>query len=474
MNTPERLSPDDPRLTLYALGEMEPAERPAFEALLAQDPAARAAVEEIRRTAALLGTALEQETVPTTDNVVEFPRESVREVGIVPPQGGRPGQHDGGPLWPDEYVLKKANKWLRFPASYFTIAGLAAACFGVFFVLHESEEQTRRQQELAAREAMLQARVASVSPAAMPPPPEAFASALADQAANSARAAEAAPAAAKRAQPVAAAAARPSGIRMAVAPAGVSVADRFVATAENTVSTLPLRVGRESYSAVRQQLRQRQRPARETVQVAELVNAFSYAWPAPETSGRFSLLLEESAAPWSGGTRVLRVGVRAVGESGAVVARGAVARVEFDPVRVRAWRLIGFERDDGAMQIGGLSAGETLRAGDAVVAVYELLPVEEATLGPVATLAVEYREPAAGAVRQVSRAVEGGRKEFAQASADQRFASAVVAFGLALRQSPEATASWPEIARWAESGAGEDGARREFVELVQVAEALDN
>jgi len=473
MNTPERLSPDDPRLTLYALGEMEPAERSAFEALLAQDAATRAAVEEIRQTAALLGTALEQETVPTADNVVEFPRESARKAGILPPQGGRPGQHDGGPLWPDEYVLKKTNKWLRFPASYFTIAGLAAACFGVFFVLHESEEQTRRQQELAAREAMMQARVASVS-SAVPPPSEVFASAMADQAANSALAAEAAPVAAKRAQPVAAAAARPSGIRMAVAPAGVSVADRFVATAENTVSTLPLRLGRESYPAVRQQLRQRQRPARETVQVAELVNAFTYAWPAPETSGRFSLLLEESAAPWSGGTRVLRVGVRAVGESGAVVARAAVARVEFDPARVRAWRLIGFERDDGTMQIGGLSAGETLRAGDAVVAVYELLPVEEATLGPVATLAVEYRESAAGAVRHVSRAVEGGRKEFAQASADQRFASAVVAFGLALRQSPEATASWPEIARWAESGAGEDGARREFVELVQVAEALDN
>ena len=44
--------PDDPRLTAYAIGEMEPAEKAAFEALLARDPVARATVEDIRRTAA--------------------------------------------------------------------------------------------------------------------------------------------------------------------------------------------------------------------------------------------------------------------------------------------------------------------------------------------------------------------------------------------------------------------------------------
>lgn len=454
MNTPERISLDDPRLTLYALGEMEPAERPAFEAQLAQDAEARAAVEEIRRTAALLGDALEHEPVREVDNLVEFPREA-----------GAPAA--------DEYARPRGSRWLRFPASYFTIAGLAAACFGVFFVLHESEEQTRRQQDLAAREALMQARVASASPMALPPP-EPMAGAVADAASNVAFATEAAPMAAKRAQPTPVAAARAAEMRIVVAPAGVSVADHFVATAENTVSTLPLRVGRDSYPAVRQQLRQRQRPARDLVQVAELVNAFTYVWPAPEVGGRIALLLEESAAPWASGTRVLRVGVRAVGDAGAVVARGAVARVEFDASRVRAWRLIGFERDDGAMQVAGLSAGETLRAGDAVVAIYELLPAEGALAGPVATLAVEYREPGAGGVRQVSRAVDGGRKEFAQASADQRFAAAVVAFGLALRQPADATASWPEIARWAEGAAGEDDARREFVELVQTAEALDN
>ncbi len=37
-----QITPDDPRLTAYALGEMDAAERAQFETLLAQDAAARA------------------------------------------------------------------------------------------------------------------------------------------------------------------------------------------------------------------------------------------------------------------------------------------------------------------------------------------------------------------------------------------------------------------------------------------------
>ncbi len=56
------LVPDDPRLTTYALGEIEDAERPEIEAGLASDPGARALVEEIRATARLLVDHLRAET----------------------------------------------------------------------------------------------------------------------------------------------------------------------------------------------------------------------------------------------------------------------------------------------------------------------------------------------------------------------------------------------------------------------------
>ncbi len=59
-----RILPDDPRLTAYALGELEPAERAAIEAALSESPEARAELEEIRSAAALLSDELRSETAP--------------------------------------------------------------------------------------------------------------------------------------------------------------------------------------------------------------------------------------------------------------------------------------------------------------------------------------------------------------------------------------------------------------------------
>jgi len=61
------LVPDDPRLTAFALGEIEDAERPEIEAGLASDPKARALVEEIRATARLLTETLHAEAAPGLD-----------------------------------------------------------------------------------------------------------------------------------------------------------------------------------------------------------------------------------------------------------------------------------------------------------------------------------------------------------------------------------------------------------------------
>ena len=114
------ISQDDPRLTLYALSEMEPAEREGFEKLLQQDAAARQAVEEIRAMAATVTTALEYES----DFAESTTGGSARQAAII--SGPNLHQLDGGPL-------KEPSKVLRFPQIYFMISGLAAACFAVFF-----------------------------------------------------------------------------------------------------------------------------------------------------------------------------------------------------------------------------------------------------------------------------------------------------------------------------------------------------
>jgi Ca-activated chloride channel family protein len=106
----ETISPDDPRLTLYALGEMEAPERAGFERLLEQDAAARQVVAEIRAMAATVTAALEHE--------------------------------------PAEGASKATGKILRFPQAYYMISGLAAACFALFFVLSQNERAYRQESRL--------------------------------------------------------------------------------------------------------------------------------------------------------------------------------------------------------------------------------------------------------------------------------------------------------------------------------------
>ncbi|MBM3890051.1 MAG: hypothetical protein FJ388_13120, partial [Verrucomicrobia bacterium] len=59
-----KLDPQDPRLTNYALGELDETERAAVEAALANSPECRCVVDEIRGTAGLLTTALQAEPCP--------------------------------------------------------------------------------------------------------------------------------------------------------------------------------------------------------------------------------------------------------------------------------------------------------------------------------------------------------------------------------------------------------------------------
>ena len=58
------IAPDDPRLTAYALGELDESERPEVESLIADDPEAVRLVAEILATARLLTDHLHAETTP--------------------------------------------------------------------------------------------------------------------------------------------------------------------------------------------------------------------------------------------------------------------------------------------------------------------------------------------------------------------------------------------------------------------------
>src|SRR3954471_6171671 len=55
---------EDPRLTAYALGELDDSERQAIEVLMAESPESRRFVEDIRATAKLLTDELHKEPSP--------------------------------------------------------------------------------------------------------------------------------------------------------------------------------------------------------------------------------------------------------------------------------------------------------------------------------------------------------------------------------------------------------------------------
>src|SRR5579862_58771 len=59
-----KMNPDDPQLTAYALGELEPGERAAVEAGLRDNPDCRRVVEEIREAAGRLSAELAAEPCP--------------------------------------------------------------------------------------------------------------------------------------------------------------------------------------------------------------------------------------------------------------------------------------------------------------------------------------------------------------------------------------------------------------------------
>ena len=147
------LSPDDPRLTAYALGELEGAERAAVEAALRTDPALRAEVESIRATSAQLARALAAEEMPALDEAVGVPFD---RAAINP--GRDPRVLDGG-------LKHGAKNLLRFPQLYFVVSGLAAACFAVMFTLRDG---SRRETKARAASPSIAAATVSVGSGAGP------------------------------------------------------------------------------------------------------------------------------------------------------------------------------------------------------------------------------------------------------------------------------------------------------------------
>ena len=181
-----------------------------------------------------------------------------------------------------------------------------------------------------------------------------------------------------------------------------------------------------------------------------------------------------------------------------VVAKDVKIQVEFNPLEVAQYRLLGYEnRALAARDFADDSkdAGE-IGAGHRVTAIYELVPANgvqaegevrplkyqasrhaagAAFSGELGTVHVRYKKPAGTTSMLVETVVEDTGGSFHEAGTETRFATAVAAFGMLMRQSKYAgDASWEAVEGWARAALGDDpgGYRAEFLALVARAGEL--
>jgi len=259
------------------------------------------------------------------------------------------------------------------------------------------------------------------------------------------------------------------------------VADNpFLGAHEHPLSTFSVEVGTASYASVRGFLAGGHTPPPDLVQIEELVNAFPYGYPGPAGDEPMAATFEVNDCPWNAEARLVRVGLRgAPGPNGARVAEDVKVRVELNPARVAAYRLIGYENrllpaEDFSDEHE--DAG-VLRAGQAVTALYEIIPATPRTAASPELLTVKarFRRPHAWFGKERTWAVPDAGAHLAAATADFRFAAAVAAFGMILRRSPHrGSADHELVVRLARDALGEDrgGERRAFLALVEAARTI--
>ena len=181
------------------------------------------------------------------------------------------------------------------------------------------------------------------------------------------------------------------------------------------------------------------------------------------------------------------------------IADDVKAQVEFNPVRVKEWRLIGYEtralnRED--FNNDAVDAGE-IGAGHQVTALYEITPVgAQGSVDPLrygaaspalsagkgrelGLLRLRYKVPGEANSRLIERPITDADRSagFDRAPEATRFAVAVAGYAQLLRQDPWIGKGfgYADVAKIAKAAKGEDpfGIREEFIDLVSRAEGLE-
>jgi Ca-activated chloride channel family protein len=180
------------------------------------------------------------------------------------------------------------------------------------------------------------------------------------------------------------------------------------------------------------------------------------------------------------------------------IAKDVKFQLEFNPARVKAYRLIGYENrllNDEDFNDDKKDAGE-MGAGHTVTALYELIPAgsdeDAGSIDPLRyqsnsspvkpnpnaellTIKLRYKQPDGLTSTLYENPVKGKVMELSATSEEFRFSAAVAEFGMLLRDSEfKAEASIDQVIEIAQGARGtdEEGYRAEFIKLVKTADTL--
>ncbi len=194
------------------------------------------------------------------------------------------------------------------------------------------------------------------------------------------------------------------------------------------------------------------------------------------------------------------------------IAKDVKLQLEFNPAKVAAYRLIGYENrvlESQDFNDDKKDAGE-IGAGHCVTALYELvppgvpLPSQMTSVDPLRyqtrtspvhadqaeptdalesslsdewlVIRLRYKFPSEDVSQRIEFVVRDQAVPFTDADADMQFAAAVAAFGMLLRESPyRGDANYEQVLAIAQASIGSDpfGMRREFCDLVRAAKVLN-
>ncbi|WP_342329751.1 von Willebrand factor type A domain-containing protein [Pedobacter sp. FW305-3-2-15-E-R2A2] len=198
-------------------------------------------------------------------------------------------------------------------------------------------------------------------------------------------------------------------------------------------------------------------------------------------------------------TEARKVLVNEFGGTLFTIAKDVKVQVEFNPAKVQAYRLIGYENrllqdkdfNDDRKDAGDLGSGHT------VTALYEIIPVGvQSSFSPsvdplkyqenkkntsknnspeMLTVKLRYKQPDGNSSKLLQKSVIDASNIFEGSSNNFRFAAAVAEFGMLLRQSDfKQNASFAQVISLTEQSMGKDteGYRSEFLKLVKSSQLL--